>query len=82
MDDNERYLLEINKDNLKRTIAFAGAYDTKANFVLTVILALTAYLIAELPTYVDAHAKHPTHSWFALARSCSYWMSWASFSGR
>ncbi len=50
-------ILEINKDNLARTIGFAGAYDTKANFVLTVILALTAYLIAELPTYVDAHAK-------------------------
>jgi hypothetical protein len=66
MDDNERYLLEINKDNLARTISFAGAYDSKANFVLTVILALTAYLIAELPTYVDAHAKHPTLSWFAL----------------
>ena len=66
MDDNERYLLEINRDNLARTIGFAGAYDTKANFVLSVILALTAYLIAELPTYVDAHAKHPTLSWFAL----------------
>jgi hypothetical protein len=66
MDDNERYLLEINKDNLARTIGFAGAYDTKANFVLTVILALTAYLIAELPAYVDAHAKYPTLTWFAL----------------
>jgi hypothetical protein len=66
MDDNQRYLLEINKDNLARTIGFAGAYDTKANFVLTVILALTAYLIAELPTYVDAHARQPTLSWFAL----------------
>ena len=32
MDDNERYLLEINKDNLARTISFAGAYDSKANF--------------------------------------------------
>jgi hypothetical protein len=66
MNDNDRYLLDINKDNFARIIGFAGAYDAKANFVLTVILALTAYLVAELPSYVDAHAKHPTHAWFAL----------------
>jgi hypothetical protein len=66
MDDNDRYLLDINKDNLARVIGFAGTYDTKANFALTIILALTAYLIAELPSYVGAHAKHPTHTWFAL----------------
>jgi Family of unknown function (DUF5706) len=66
MDDNDRYLLDINKDNLARVVGFATTYDTKANFLLSVILALTAYLIAELPSYVDAHAKHPTHTWFAL----------------
>jgi Family of unknown function (DUF5706) len=66
MDDNDRYLLDINKDNLARVVGFAGTYDTKANFLLTVILALTAYLVAELPSYVDANAKHPTHTWFAL----------------
>lgn len=66
MDNDDRYLLDINKDNLARVVGFASTYDTKANFVLTVILALTAYLIAELPSYVDAHAKHPTHTWFAL----------------
>jgi hypothetical protein len=67
MDDNDRYLLDINKDNLTRVIGFAGTYDTKANFVLTIILALTAYLIAELPTYIDSHAKHVENPWFALA---------------
>jgi hypothetical protein len=42
MDDNDRSLLDINKDNLTRTIGFSGTYDTKANFALTIILALTA----------------------------------------
>jgi hypothetical protein len=67
MDDNERYLLDINKDNLTRVIGFASTYDTKANFALTIILALTAYLVAELPSYIDAHAKHPQSPWFVLA---------------
>jgi Family of unknown function (DUF5706) len=67
MNDNDRYLLDINKDNLTRVIGFASTYDTKANFVLTIILALTAYLIAELPSYIAAHAKHPQNPWFALA---------------
>jgi hypothetical protein len=66
MDDNDRYLLDINKDNLSRVVGFASTYDTKANFALTVILALTAYITAELPSYIDAHAKHPAHAWFAL----------------
>jgi hypothetical protein len=66
MDDDDRYLVDINKDNLARVVGFASTYDTKANFLLTVILALTAYTVSELPSYVDAHAKHPTHAWFAL----------------
>jgi hypothetical protein len=81
MDDNDRYLLDINKDNLTRVIGFASAYDTKANFALTIILALTAYLTAELPSYIDAHAKHPTHTWFALldlaAIGCLGFFLWA-----
>jgi len=81
MDDNDRYLLDINKDNLTRVIGFSGAYDTKANFALTIILALTAYLTAELPSYIDAHAKHPTHTWFALldlaAIGCFVFFLWA-----
>src|ERR1700751_3727825 len=67
MDDNDRYLLDINKDNLTRVIGFAGTYDTKANFALTIILALTAYLVAELPSYIDAHGKRPQSPWFVLA---------------
>lgn len=82
MDDNDRYLLDINKDNLARVIGFAGSYDTKANFTLTMILALTAYLVAELPAYIDAHAKHPTHAWFALldlaAIGCLGFFLWAA----
>jgi hypothetical protein len=60
MDDNDRYLLDINKDNLTRVIGFAGTYDTKANFALTIILALTAYLVAELPSYIDCPCQTPT----------------------
>ena len=60
--DNDRYLIDINKDNLTRVIGFASTYDTKANIALTVILALTAYLIAELPPYIEAHAKHPQNN--------------------
>ena len=81
MEDNDRYLLDINKDNLTRVIGFASTYDTKANFALTVILALTAYLIAELPSYIDAHAKHPQVVWFALvdlaAIGCLGFFLWA-----
>lgn len=81
MDDNDRYLLEINKDNLTRVIGFASTYDTKANFALTVILALTAYLIAELPSYIAAHAKHPQNVWFAFvdlaAIGCLGFFLWA-----
>lgn len=81
MDDNDRYLVDINKDNLSRVIGFASTYDTKANFALTVILALTAYFVAELPSYIDAHAKHPAHAWFALvdlaAIGCLGFFLWA-----
>ena len=81
MDENERYLVDINKDNLTRVIGFASTYDTKANFALTIILALTAYLTAELPSYIDAHAKHPAHTWFVLldlaAIGCLGFFLWA-----
>jgi len=81
MDDNDLYLLDINKDNLTRVIGFASIYDTKANFALTVILALTAYLIAKLPSYIEAHAKHPQNTWFALvdlaAIGCLGFFLWA-----
>jgi hypothetical protein len=66
MDDHTKYLIDLNKDNLARAISFAGVYDGKAKFVLTLILALIAYFIAELPSYIDAHAKHPTNAWFVL----------------
>jgi hypothetical protein len=62
-------------------LGFASTYDTKANFALTVILALTAYLIAELPSYIAAHAKHPQNVWFALvdlaAIGCLGFFLWA-----
>jgi Family of unknown function (DUF5706) len=81
MDDNDRYLPDVNKDNLSRVIGFASTYDSKANFALTVILALTAYLIAELPSYIDAHARHPQNTWFALmdlaAIGCLGFFLWA-----
>lgn len=81
MDDQDHYLLDVNKDNLARVIGFAGAYDTKANFALTLILALTAYLVAELPSYINAHAKHPQNPWFALADlaavGCLVFFLWA-----
>jgi uncharacterized membrane protein len=66
MDDDTKYLIDINKDNLARVVSFAGVYDGKAKFVLTLILALIAYFMAELPSYIDAHAKHPTNAWYVV----------------
>lgn len=57
---------DLNKDNLARVISFGPVYDGKAKFVLSLILALTAYLLTELPTYITAHAKQPSNGWFIL----------------
>lgn len=66
MDDERRHVLDINKDNLSRVIGFGPIYEGKAKFVLSLILALTAYLLTELPRYVTAHAKNPWGAWFVL----------------
>jgi hypothetical protein len=69
MDDNDRSLLDINKDNLTRTIGFSGTYDTKANFALTIILALT---VTELPSYISMHIQTPAESLVCFSRPCGY----------
>ena len=66
MGDDHKHLLDINKDNLSRVIGFGPIYDGKAKFVLSLVLALTAYLLTELPRYVTAHTKNPWGAWFVL----------------
>jgi hypothetical protein len=57
MDEDTKYLIEVNKDNLHRVIGFVDVIDGKAKFILTLVLALTAYLVTQLGPYLDAHAK-------------------------
>src|SRR5665213_3458751 len=80
--EEKQFLIDINKDNLARVIGFVNVYDGKAKFVLTMILALTAYFLAELPSYIDAHAAHPNGAWFAildvLAAGCLGLFLWAA----
>ena len=59
-----KYLIDVNKDNLDRVIGFVDVMDGKAKFILTLVLALTAYLVTQLGPYIDAHAKWSTgHAW-------------------
>jgi hypothetical protein len=64
--DEQKLLVDLNKDNLARAISFGPIYDGKAKFVLSLVLALVAYLLTEVPRYVAAHAKFPTDPWFVL----------------
>jgi hypothetical protein len=57
MDEEKKYVIDANKDNLSRVIGFANVMDGKATFILTLALALTGYLVAQLGGYADAHAK-------------------------
>jgi hypothetical protein len=57
MEEDSKHLIDLNKDNLARVIAFAGVMDSKARFVLTLVLALTAYLVSQLGGYMEAHAR-------------------------
>lgn len=67
-------LVTLNKDNLARVIGFADLYDSKAKFVLTVVLAITGYFLTELTSFITMHAMHATDPWFVLldivAASC------------
>ena len=64
MNEDTKYLIDVNKDNLDRVIGFVGVIDSKANFILSVVLALTAYLVTQLGSYLDAHAKWGNgHAW-------------------
>lgn len=42
MTDEQKLLVDVNKDNLARAIGFGPIYDGKAKFVLSLVLALTA----------------------------------------
>ena len=58
MDDETKYRIEANEHNLARTIGFVGIIDTKATFVLSLVLALTAYFVAQLGPFLNAHVQH------------------------
>ena len=57
MDHDTKYRMDVNKENVERVIKFVDVMDGKARFILTLVLALIAYLVAQLGSYVDAHAK-------------------------
>ena len=57
MDEDTKHVIATNKENLDRVIRFADVMDGKAKFILTIVLALAAYLVAQLGPYMDAHAK-------------------------
>lgn len=60
MDDAQKLVIDANKENLSRVIGFANVMDGKATFILTLVLALTGYLVTQLGPYADAHAKWAT----------------------
>ena len=63
-EEQTKHLIDVNKDNLDRVISFVDVMDGKAKFILTIVLALTAYLVAQLGPYLDAHAKWGgSHTW-------------------
>lgn len=41
----------------QRAGGLASVMDSKARFVLTLVLALTAYLVSQLGGYMEAHAR-------------------------
>ncbi|MBL0158885.1 MAG: hypothetical protein IPP47_17520 [Bryobacterales bacterium] len=57
MDNDTSHLIEANKDNLARVIGFVSVIDAKAQFVLTLVLALTSFLSTQLSAYLDAHQR-------------------------
>src|SRR5713226_3715337 len=65
MDEDTKYLIDLNKDNLDRVIGFVDVMDGKAKFILTLVLALTAYLVTQLGPYLDAHVKWSSLSTWA-----------------
>ena len=57
---HKKTIIDTNKENLARVIAFGNLMDGKATFILTLALALTGYLVSQLGPYLDAHAKWAT----------------------
>ena len=57
MDEDSKYLIDVNQANLARIIGFVGVIDAKAKFVLTLVLALTGYLVTQLSSFIDAHTR-------------------------
>jgi len=57
MDEDTKYFIDVNQANLERVIGFVGVMDAKAKFVLTLILALTGYLVTQLSSFIDAHTR-------------------------
>ncbi len=59
--------ITVNRDNLARVIHFVGIVDAKAQFVLTLVLALTAYLVTELGSFFGAERAHIASRGLVLA---------------
>ena len=57
MDQNTKFLIDANNANLDRIIGFVSVMDAKAKFVLTLVLALTSYLVTQLSSFIDAHTR-------------------------
>ncbi len=58
MEEDTKHIIDVNRDNLARIIGFVGVMDSKAAFVLTLVLALTAYLVSQLGPFLTAHVEH------------------------
>lgn len=57
MEADNKYLIDLNQANLERIIGFVSVMDAKAKFVLTLVLALTGYLVSQLSSFIDAHTR-------------------------
>jgi hypothetical protein len=57
VDEDSKNLIELNQANLDRVIGFVGVMDGKAKFALTLVLALTSYLVTQLSSFIDAHTR-------------------------
>ena len=51
---NYKLLIHVNQENLDRVISWISIIDSKAKFVLTIILVLLGYLITGVETLIDA----------------------------
>ncbi len=53
----ELKLIDVSEKNLARMVGWSTVVDSKATFVLTLILVLLGYFVSQLVTYFEAHLK-------------------------